>query len=156
MASLELAAREKFDIPLARLSFALRDANDELLDSDEKLDSIPADKTTRVMVIVTRVGFSSILTVKEALQLLHQTGDSIPICDSVFPALYRWRKIMKSFSTRYPHLNDCTQLHRSHKVVKPAPALYRPNSPGSRASCRPRGTTRGRKGVRKPGCLGAH
>jgi hypothetical protein len=85
MASLELFVREKFDIPLARLSFALKDANDELLDSDEKLDSIPADNTTRVTVIVTRVGFSSILTVKEALQLLHQTGDSIPISDSVFP-----------------------------------------------------------------------
>ena len=85
MASLELFVREKFDIPLARLSFALKDANDESLDSDEKLDSIPTDKITRVAITVTRVGFSSILTVKEALQLLHQEGDSIAISDSVFP-----------------------------------------------------------------------
>ena len=85
MESLELLVREKFDLPLARLSFALKDANDELLDNDEKLDAIPADETTRVTVTVTRVGFSSILTVKDALQLLHQEGDSIPISDSVFP-----------------------------------------------------------------------
>ena len=86
MEKLELLAREVFDIPLARLEFALKDADDALLDSDEKLDSIPTSTTTKVVVRVSRVGFSSILTVKDALQLLHQAGDSIPINDDVFPS----------------------------------------------------------------------
>merc|ERR1712032_1597778 len=109
MASLELVAREKFDIPLARLSF--KNANDELLDSDEKLDSIPAGKTTKVMVIVTRVGFSSIMTVKEALQLLHQTGDSIPISDSVFPSPLQMDENNKEL------LHAVSTLERLHAVV---------------------------------------
>ena len=50
MDSLDLLVREKFDIPLALLSSVLTDANHErlLLDSDEKLDPIPAGKTTKI------------------------------------------------------------------------------------------------------------
>ena len=84
MDDLEMTARKMFDIPIARLAFFLRD--NEPLDCDEELDSIPVNTTTKIKVVVSRVGFSQITTVKEALQLLGQAGDSIPIDNNIFPS----------------------------------------------------------------------
>jgi len=83
MDSLEKEVRKLFDIPLAHLAFFLSD--DQPLDSEAGLGCIPTNATTKVNVSVTRVGFSSITSVKEALQLLNQEGDSIPIDDTFFP-----------------------------------------------------------------------
>ncbi|KAL7562417.1 hypothetical protein ACA910_020561 [Epithemia clementina (nom. ined.)] len=83
MDHLEQLTRDRFDIPLARLAFTL--PNDVPLNNDSKLHAIPPDKPTKLAVSVTRVDFSSISTVKDALKLLGQTGDRIPIDDNAFP-----------------------------------------------------------------------
>ena len=83
MDQLEQLTRDRFHIPLARLAFKL--PNDVPLDNDSsKLQAIPPHKPTKLAVSVTRVGFSSISTVKDALKLLGQTGDTIPIDDNAF------------------------------------------------------------------------
>ena len=52
---------------------------------DGELQAFPTHKSMKVAVSVTRVGFSSILTVKDALKLLGQAGDTILTNDNAFP-----------------------------------------------------------------------